>query len=123
VGQSVRGFNDAPGSEERTSRFRFCTGVSSGSVVTVDPRSRADTRRGVFSTVLFSRFIGCTGFAFCLGVGLGFAGTFDFVLGPVTDAEAFLRSSCSMSARLRAIFASRSSSLFSSLFSGSTTNK
>ncbi len=57
--------------------------------------------------------MGWTGFALGFGGGLGLADTFALVAGPgVTDAAAFLSSNCSMRARLRAIFASRSSSLF-----------
>jgi hypothetical protein len=56
--------------------------------------------------------MGWTGFALGFGGGLGLADVFVLVVGPVTDAAAFLRSNCSMRARLRAIFASRSSSLF-----------
>jgi hypothetical protein len=66
----------------------------------------------VASTILFSRFIGWTGFALGFGGGLDLADAFALVVGPVTDEAAFLRSNCSMRARLRAIFASRSSSLF-----------
>jgi hypothetical protein len=54
--------------------------------------------------------MGWTGFALGFGGGLGLADA--LVEGPDTDAAAFLRSNCSMRARLRAIFASRSSSLF-----------
>ena len=96
--------------EERTSRLRFCARVSSGSTLDVDPRSLADDLRGVSCTlvVLFSFFAGCTGLAFDFCCGLGLADTLAL---SVTDAEALLSCSCSMRARLRAMFASRSSSL------------
>lgn len=94
--------------EERTSRFRFCDGVSSGSTADVDWRSLADDLRGACCSVLFSFFIGWTGLAFGFCCCLGLADTLAL---SATDAEAPLRSSCSMRARLRAMFASRSSSL------------
>jgi hypothetical protein len=78
-----------------------------------DWRSRVEVRRGVCSatTVRFSRFCGCTGFALGLGVGLGFACVFALVSPAIEAAAAFLSCNCSMRARLRATFASRSSSL------------
>lgn len=91
----------------RTSRRRLSFGVSFGS--TTDPRSRADWRRGSggASALRFSpRAAGWIGLARPFaGAGGGFAGT-------PSCATASLRSSSSSSARLRAMFASRSSSLW-----------
>lgn len=55
---------------------------------------------------------------------MGLADTFALVVGPgATDAATFLSSNCSMRARLRATFASRSSSLFLAYLANSLERK
>lgn len=86
------------GRTRRTSRFLFAAGLSFGSTVGA-LLSRVDWRVGIAGCLGFLTR-GCTGFAADLPLFVGF-----------NDSEAFASPSSASNARLRAMVASRSSSL------------
>ena len=91
-------------SSASATRFRFCAGVSFGS--TTSFCGRALCRRGSFSANSRLTLL-AAGIGFALGFGAGFSLT-----GTPRVAAASLSSTCSRSARLRVMFASRSCSLY-----------
>ena len=109
----------------RTSRFRFFAGVSFTSTAAPRLLSLADCLRGPASSsrARFGRRAGCTGAAFASASSRArFFAVPELLPLPLPLAEeagrpsaetASLSSSCSRSARLRAMLASRSSSLVS----------